>query len=619
MPCDSPQLTRRHLFALLPALAGGSCARRDNPPPDNGPRHVVADVLSPTPLDRVRLTGYLGAKLDLCIRNRIFAQNPEHLVAPFRQRTERSAWQTEFWGKWFLSAAAACQYTGDAGARVRLADSIHSIIATQTADGYIGNYAPGSHLKGWDIWGRKYTLLGLLAWCEMTGDAAALTAARRLAAHLMTETGPGEADIVRCGLYRGMAATSVLEPIVLLARRTGDERLLRFAEWIVSRWSTPDGPRLIEKAFTAVPVGDRFPRPRKWFSWENGEKAYEMMSCYTGLVELYRSTGRAAYLDAALRTQASILSTEINVTGSGSAEECWYGGTARQTEAARNPMETCVTVTWMQFCSSLLRLTGDARFADALETAAYNALAGAMSPDGAGFAKYSPLEGVREFGEKQCGMELNCCEANGPRGLMLLPQIAVTMGAAGPVFNLYSAGAWELQLPSGAALRVEAQTEYPLAGTVDLTLHPGRPEPFALRLRIPAWSARTTLAVNGAPVSDVQPGAYATIERRWKAGDRVRLQLDLRGRVLYATDGARRYTAVARGPLVLARDARFGQPVDDPVAAFGEAGFTPLTALAPPHGIAMAFAAGPVRLCDYASAGNSWDAASHYRVWMPLA
>jgi hypothetical protein len=103
----------------------------------------------------------------------------------------------------------------------------------------------------------------------------------------MTEVGPAAADIIRCGLFRGMAASSVLEPIVLLHRRTGDDQLLRLAEWIVSRWSAPNGPQLIEKAFTAVPVGERFPPPKKnWFSWENGEKAYEMMSCYAGLLEL---------------------------------------------------------------------------------------------------------------------------------------------------------------------------------------------------------------------------------------------------------------------------------------------------------------------------------------------
>jgi DUF1680 family protein len=615
-------MTRRQVLALLPAVAGSSCAGQENSVPDNQPRRRVADVLTPAALDRVQLGGYLGRKIDLCVRNRILAQNWDKLVAPFRQRAESACWQTEFWGKWFLSAAAACQYSRDAAERARLHDSVQSLLATQTADGYIGNYADGSHLKSWDIWGRKYTLLGLLAWFDMTGDAAALSSARRLAAHLMTEVGPGAADIIRCGLFRGMASSSVLEPIVLLHRHTGDERLLRFAEWIVSRWSAPDGPQLIEKAFTAVPVGERFPRPKKnWFSWENGEKAYEMMSCYAGLLELYRETGRAAYRDAAMRTHASILSTEINVTGSGSSEECWYGGKARQTQPAKNPMETCVTVTWMHLCAHLLRLTGDPRYADAIETTAYNALVGAMTPDGSGFAKYSPLAGVREFGEKQCGMELNCCEANGPRGVMLLPQVAVMKSGEGPAFNLYSEGAWDFELPSGAALRIEAKTDYPASGLIEIALHPARPESFPLRLRIPAWSGQTSLAVNGSKIGEVHPGTYATIERRWKPGDRVRLQLDLRGRVLRAADGSRAYTAVARGPLVLARDVRLGQDIiDDPVAGFGNDGsFVPLTPVAPPPGIASAFTAGQVRLCDYASAGNTWSPDSRYRVWMPLS
>jgi DUF1680 family protein len=613
-------MTRRHVLALLPAVAGSSCARQESSPSNSQSRHRVNDVLAPAALEHVRLGGYLGRKISLCVRSRILAQNWDRLVAPFRQRAETACWQTEFWGKWFLSAAIAWQYTRDAGERARLGDSVQSLLATQTANGYIGNYADGSHLKSWDIWGRKYTLLGLLAWFDMAGDAAALASARRLAAHLMTEVGPGAADIIRCGLFRGMASSSVLEPIMLLYHRTGDAQLLRFAEWIVSRWSSPDGPQLIEKAFTAVPVGERFPPPKKnWFSWENGEKAYEMMSCYAGLLELYRETGFVAYRDAALRTHASILETEINVAGSGSSEECWYGGKARQPQPAKNPMETCVTVTWMHLCAHLLRLTGGPCYADAIETTAYNALLGAMTPDGSGFAKYSPLAGLREFGEKQCGMELNCCEANGPRGVMLLPQVAVMTGAEGPVLNLYSEGAWDLALPSGAALRVEAKTDYPVSGSIDLMFHPARPESFPVRLRIPAWSAQTALAVNGSKIADVHPGTYAIIERRWKPGDRVRLQLDLRGRVLRAADGSRQYATVARGPVVLARDVRLGQEaIDDPVAGFGdEGGFIPLEAVAPPPGISTAFIAGEVRLCDYASAGNTWSPSSRYRVWMP--
>jgi hypothetical protein len=617
-------MTRRRVLALLPAVAGGACSKREDPPSPSQPANPVADVLTPAALDRVQLRGYLGRKIDLCLRNRIFAQNSDSLVAPFLQRTETACWQTEFWGKWFLSAAAACRYARDGSARNRLRESVRSLLATQTADGYIGNYAPSSHLKAWDIWGRKYTLLGLLAWFDLTGDAAALAAARRLADHLMTEVGPGAGDILHCGLFRGMASSSVLEPIVLLHRRTGDQRYLRFAEWIVSRWSAPEGPQLIEKAFTAVPVGERFPPPKKnWFSWENGEKAYEMMSCYAGLIELYRETGRPAYHDAALRTHTSILATEINAAGSGSSEECWCGGAARQAQPARNPMETCVTVTWMHLSAHLLRLTGDPRYADAIEAAAYNALLGAMTPDGSGFAKYSPLEGVREFGEKQCGMELNCCEANGPRGVMLLPQVAVTMGADGPAVNLYSEGSWELALPSGAAVRIEANTDYPVSGSVSLVLHPARAESFAVRLRIPAWSADTALAVNGSKIEDVRSGTYAEVRRLWKPGDRIRLRLDLRARLLRAVDGSRQFAGVARGPVLLARDLRLDQQmIDAPIAGLVADGeFVPLQPVAAPPGIAMAFRAGAaqVRLCDYASAGDTWDAGSRYRVWMPVS
>ena len=273
---------------MLGFLAGESCRT---------PAHLtgrpVADVLSPIPLRDVQLGGYLGRKLDLCIGNRIFAQSPTKLVEPFRHRAERSCWQTEFWGKWFLSAAAACEYAGNREWRERLRESAHEILATQSPDGYIGNYAAGSHLKGWDVWGRKYTLLGLLAGYSLSADPASLGGARGLADHLLREAGPLATDIVALGLYRGMAASSVLEPVVLLHRRTGDERYLRFAEYIVARWSTSRGPRLVEKALAGVPVSRRFPRPDNWWSWENGEKAYEMMSCYTGLLELYRE-GRPA-------------------------------------------------------------------------------------------------------------------------------------------------------------------------------------------------------------------------------------------------------------------------------------------------------------------------------------
>jgi DUF1680 family protein len=573
------------------------------------------------------MRGYLGAKLEACIANRIFAQDPGALVAPFRQRAERHCWQTEFWGKWALSSAAACQYKRSKRDRDRLLASARELLATQSPDGYIGNYAEDSHLQGWDIWGRKYTLLGLLASFDLSGDRGFLEGANRLATHLEQEVGPGKADIVTHGLYRGMASSSVLEPIVLLGRRTGNDAHIQFAQYIVSRWSSAKGPRLIEKALDGVPVANRFPPPKQWFSWENGGKAYEMMSCYTGLLELYRETGRAAYLEAALRTHRNIRETEINIAGSGSAEECWYGGRAAQTQPAHNMMETCVTVSWMQFCAQLLRLTGDPRFAEDIETSVYNALAGAMTPDGSAFGKYSSLEGARELGPAQCGMELNCCMANGPRGLMLMPAIAVMAGADGPVVNLYEDGEWNLTLRSGRPARLEVLTAFPLSEAVDLHMHLDQPESFALRLRIPEWSRETAMTVNGSPLGGVHPGSYAVIERRWKPGDKVHLKLDMRARVLRPPgDGAGRFVAVARGPLVLAQDLRLGQTGIEAAVnlAAGKDGSLPLTTNPKVEGIGTAFAAPQttgenVRLCDYASAGSSWDQRSRFRVWMKQA
>ena len=599
-------LNRRQLLGLLGLLAGDACRR---PAPLELPAHPVADALTSIPLGDVKLGGALGRKLDLCIRNRVFAQDPERLVEPFRHRAEQTCWQTEFWGKWFTSAAAACEYTGNDEWRRRLGRSVHEMLATQSPDGYIGNYAGGSHLEGWDVWGRKYTLLGLLAWVDLTGDPAALGGARRLADHLLTEVGPGHADIVTLGLYRGMPASSVLEPMVRLYRRTGDPRYLRFAEYILQRWSSAQGPQLVEKA--GVPVGRRFPPPKKWWSWDNGQKAYEMMSCYAGLLEVYRATGWSPARDAALRTFESIRDTEINVAGSGSAAECWYGGKAKQVEVRPHYMETCVGVSGMQLCGHLLRLTGEPRFADEIERTAYNALTGAMTPDGSSFAQYSWLQGVRELGEKHCGMELNCCVANGPRGMMLLPAVAVLMGAQGPVVSLYSEGVWKLP-----QYRLEMKTDYPFSGTVDIRVEPERPEAFALRLRIPQWSEHTALSVNGAPVAGLRPGSWAVIERRWKTGDRVLLGLDMHARVVTASAGGKRFAAVRRGPLALARDLRLGGNIDDPVSL----GTGALEPIAPPSGVAMAFSTpGGVRLCDYASAGNTWDARSRYRTWLPTA
>jgi DUF1680 family protein len=309
----------------------------------------------------------------------------------------------------------------------------------------------------------------------------------------------------------------------------------------------------------------------------------------------------------------------------------WFGGKAVQNNPVSHYQETCVTVTWLKFTEQLLRLTGEAKYADEAERTYYNALLGSMSGRGAVWAKYTPLSGQRLPGSEQCGMGLNCCEANGPRGLFNLPMHMVMETKNGFQVNYFANGTFNLKGLKGYAVTLTQHTTYPRSGVVEMGIDVQRPQEMEVRIRIPAWSAATKLSINGTAVDDVKAGEYAVIKRAWKTGDKISLELDMRGRVVETGIG-NRSVAITRGPLVLARDSRFegagiegvlrpvtdkngfielseisGDATDDVYMRF-KASFTPESYTEQ--------AKGPVTitLCDYASAGNGHEK-SFYKVW----
>ena len=591
--------------------------------------NMISDRL--TPAQSAKISGYTGEKLEASYQNRILAQDIDKLVYPFNNRTETSCWQSEFWGKWFTSAVLAYRYKPDTKLKTALDKAVKGLLQTQTPDGYIGNYADASHLQSWDIWGRKYCILGLLAYYDITGDKNTIDAAKKVADHLMKELLDKEVKIVKMGNHRGMAASSVLEPITLLYNRTKDLRYLNFAKEIVKEWETPDGPQLLSKA--AVDVSNRFPKPKNWFGWEQGQKAYEMMSCYEGLLELYRITGNASYKEAVEKTWNNINEKEINIAGSGAAVECWFGGKALQTLPIAHYQETCVTATWIKLNQQLLRLTGESKYADAIEQTYYNALLGSMKPDGADWAKYSPLAGIRLEGSEQCSMGLNCCVASGPRGLFTLPLTAVMGEQDGINVNFFAEGNYRLQTPAQQTAEIIQQTDYPATGNIGIKVSIPKNETFTLRVRIPAWSQRSLVSINGEALNGVTAGKYVEIKREWKSGDQIILSVDMRGRLVRLGELPENI-AIVRGPIVLARDTRLGGPGVDEAAQplANKEGYIDLEPTGnKTNGIWMQFkapflleshkeaAAAPVQLvlCDYASAGNTFDEQSHFRVWLP--
>lgn len=587
---------------------------------------VVRDQLSAIPA--VKLNGFVGNKLDELNQNRILAQDASHLIEPFKHRSETRLWQTEFWGKWVTSAIGAYQYNHNPELFAKIKQSVTELLATQTPDGYIGNYADNAHLQQWDVWGRKYTLLGLLEYFGISNDKNVLKAAVKLADHLMTEVGPGKTNIVKTGNHRGMASSSVLQPIVLLYEVTGEKRFLDFANYIVNQWETEDYPKLISKALAGVDVADRYPHPKEWFSWENGVKSYEMMSCYEGLLELYRVTGSPLYLSAVEATVQNVIRTEINLAGSGSAFEGWYHGHDNQIYPYFQTNETCVATTWIKLCYNLLRITGKSVYADQIEKSFYNALLGAVKVDGSNLIYYTQLEGYKTTGAKQCGMEISCCIANGPRAFVLMPRFAVMKRDNGVAVNLYCQSESKVQLADGVNVVIKQTTNYPESDSIVVEVQPDRESNFPILFRIPEWSEKSSICVNGQYEEKIETGTYKSVSRTWKKGDKVEIKLDLRGKVVRMS----RHFALTRGPILLARDSRLGGgDIDESAIVNDKNGIVPLEPCSEkPANVWMCFTVPlqmgsyvqlgadnrTIRFCDFSSAGNEWSKENRYKVWL---
>lgn len=603
----------------------------------------------------VSLQGPIGLTFERMFRNHVLAEDPVYLSACFRERTETGLWQTEFWGKYMHSAVPFWAATGCAQLKARIDAGVESVLSAQLPDGYIGNYREDcrSPSGGWDVWGIKYTMLGLIHYYDATKSESALAACRRLCDYLISSTGPdAKRTIAQTGNYAGQPSCSCLEPVVWLYRRTKERRYLDFASFIVKEMTErEDGPRLLDLAQKGVPVAERSAPPPGNSIWggvrTNRGKAYEMMSCYQGLIEYWEETGRKELLDAAIASARAIAAEEINLAGSGASYEHWYHGAQHQHQPFPHTQETCVTITWMRLCEKLLAVTGDRFWADEFEKTFYNAYLGALSADGRLFSVYTPLDGTRSEGQIHCRMHTNCCNANGPRGFLSFMRSIVSAKGNDVFLNYFVSSRAAVNVPAtGKKVLLETHTMYPKMGDVDVRMRIDEPMTFTLFVRIPGSVTVKKLAVNGKKagaeiLGTTDGGRYVGIEREWRPGDAISIDFGLPVR-MHRIDHS---VAFTRGPVLLARDSRFGDGdtgevlrVNDLNAIFADGKKDvdfPLECFSQDDSMRMVVSArlplgghdenrdrknyATVRFCDYASAGNRWSPANWYRTWLPLS
>ncbi|MGQ9591728.1 MAG: beta-L-arabinofuranosidase domain-containing protein, partial [Planctomycetota bacterium] len=557
---------------------------------------------------RLAFSGWVGERLEKNV-DRWLLEAPEAnpgMLEMFRVRDRKPVpslvpWAGEFAGKYLDSAVLAIRATGREDLRERVRAFVEELIATQAEDGYLGPFPRGERLLGnWDLWGHYHVIWGLLLYHELAGEGAAFEAALKAADLVAATYLDGPRRVIDAGAHEMNMA--IIHALVRLYRLSGRERYLRLAREIERDWESAGD--YLRQGLAGVEFYET-PRPR----WES-------LHDIQGLAELYRVTGDERYRTALSNLWRSIRAKDRHNTGGFSTGEQAVGD-----PYAPGAIETCSTVAWVALSADQLQLTGDPAVADELEVSTLNGILGAQHPSGRWWTYSTPMDGVREasahaivFQARAGTPELNCCSVHGPRGLAGVAEWAVLSKGPSVTLSYYGPLRASLALPSGTRLELEEATSYPAGdGTVEIAVRPEREEEFELRLRIPEWSEKSFVALRGGERRAARPGSYCVLKRRWRPGDGVRLELDLRLRVVPGARAQAGKVSLYRGPLLLAYDQglnRFDPDEIPPVDAAAVAGLSLPEARPPERGVrpflaveVPTVAGAKLRLSDFASAG----------------
>lgn len=594
-------------------------------------------------------------------------------VQQFREDADFDAgWRGEYWGKMMRGAAMTYAYTKNPELYHVMEKTVCDMIDSADQDGRISSYDRSHEFDGWDMWSRKYVMLGMQYFMEVCTDTSLneriIESMKKQADYIIARIGSEDGKLPITSAtrhWRGLNSSSILEPVVRLYNITGEKRYFEFAQYIVSCGGT-DVANIFELAYENQFYPYQYPVT----------KAYEMTSCFEGLLEFYRITGIEKYKTTLIHFADRILESDFTVIGcAGCTHELFDHSSVRQSNTTNGEImqETCVTVTLMKFFWQMTLLTGDARYADAFEISMYNAYFGSINTERVArrdvidrystdcvteilpFDSYSPLTagirgtGIGGFQVMSDKHYYGCCACIGSAGGGLIPKMAMLTVNDGYVLNLFINGKIQINSGSGRTIEFCVRTDYPKTGKIHISVKAD--EEFTLYIRNPGWSRVTELSVNGKKAETCT--GYIRVRKHWTNGDCIELCLDMRTRVVYPVEygheilmnkvvwghnymvqsydeqdpKAMDHIALVRGPITLAQDSRNGYSVDVPAdIRIEENGYVDVVVpeednVPYPHivGVDVPLKNGTyMAVTDYASAGKLWSEQSKMAAWIKV-
>ena len=446
--------------------------------------------------------------------------------------------------KWMEAAAFVLQSEDAPEIKKMLDEVIDDILPAQGEDGYLNTWFVDDRadkrftdlVSAHELYCAGHLIQAAIAHHRATGETRLLGAAIRFADYLDETFGAGK--------MQGFAGHPEIElALVELYRETGQNKYLDLAKFFLTQ---NDIREFQEITGHAVRAG--------------------YFAC--GGTDYYLETGDQDFLKSLHRQWESMANGKMYVTGGvGSRPGGEKYGRMFELPTSSAYTETCAGISTIFWNWRMLAINGEAKYADLMEKTLYNGFLSGVSLSGTEYFYVNPLYssgkgeddpwykwGRKEPIQRKPWYNCTCCPPNIERLLASLPGYFYSISDEGVWVHLYDNSEMNWRLSNGMKLSLEQRTSYPWDGMVEISLSPEKPKEFSLFLRIPSWCQNANGEANGKTISAaIKPGTYLQINRKWKAGDKVRLNFDMPVELVESDPRVlenRGNVAIQRGPIV---------------------------------------------------------------------
>lgn len=271
-----------------------------------------------------------------------------------------------------------------------------------------------------------------------------------------------------------------------------------------------------------------------------------------GAERIYQLMGEQRFAAMAQFFWQAVVYHHSYVTGGNSDWESFSPPDKLNNYLNSNTTETCNTYNMLKLTRHLFCHDPRAEYADYYERAVWNHILASQNPENGMVCYYVSL---MPGGHKQFMTPFNdfaCCTGTGMENHARYNDNIYFHSDSSLYVNLFIAS--ELNWTE-KGLRVRQETNFPESGATRLLLSCEKPVKLSIKVRHPFWATKYfNVKINGKTVNvNSKPQSYVTLDRVWRNGDVVEVDMQLFVRTESMPDDPNR-VAVFYGPILLAGD-----------------------------------------------------------------